>query len=115
MKEIKAFIKERKMDDVVFALSKISGLTGLSVSPCKGFGRGRGTTKGAEMTLFDDRLFDTPGVKLEIMCRDELVEEVIRIIVKHARTGLHSDGKIYVTNLETAVRIRTGEQGEDAV
>ncbi|MCB2181303.1 MAG: P-II family nitrogen regulator [Desulfobulbaceae bacterium] len=115
MKEIKAFIKERKVDDVVFALSKIPELTGLSISSSKGFGRGRGKTRGEKMTVFDDRLFDVPGVKLEVMCQDELVNTVIDTIVKHAHTGLRSDGKIYVTHIETAVRISSGERGEAAV
>ncbi len=115
MKEVKAFIKERKLDDVTLALSKIGGLTGLSASPCKGFGSKHSAVEGSSMNLADDRTFDSPGIKLEIMCKDDLVDEVIETIVKHVGTGLRGDGKIYVTSLETAVRISTGQQGEDAV
>lgn len=115
MKEIKAYLKKRKVDEVVFALSKIPGLSGLSVIESHGFGRGRGGTKGTDMTVFDDRLFDVPGIKLEIICKDELVDEIIAAIVEHAHTGLRSDGKIFVSNIETAVRISTGDRGDDAV
>ncbi len=115
MKEVKAYLKKHKVDAVVFALSKIPGLTGLSVLSSKGFGRGRGKSNGASMTVFDDRLFDAPRSKLEIICADDLVDEVIATIVEHAHTGLRGDGKIYVSNIETAVRISTGERGDDAV
>ncbi len=115
MKEIKAFIKKRKMEPVVFALSKISGLTGISVMDSRGFGRGRGTADTANLSVFDDRLFAHPGVRLEIICHDDLVEEIIATIIKHAHTGLRGDGKIYVSSVETAVRISTGERGDDAV
>jgi len=115
MKEIKAYIKKRKMDEVVFALSKIEGVSGLSVTDSKGFGRGRGATKGTRLNSFDDRLFDTPGIRLEIVCRDALVDEVIATIVEHAHTGLRGDGKIFVSTIETAVRISSGDRGVDAV
>ena len=115
MKEIKAYLKKHKMDEVVLALSKIPGLTGVSVLSVKGFGRGRGQTAGEELSLFDDRLFDVPGIKLEVICRDEIVEQVIETIIRHAHTGLRGDGKIYVSAIDTAVRISTGERGLEAV
>ena len=115
MKEIKAYLKKHKMDAVVFALSKIPELTGLSVVEVKGFGRGRGKTKNAQISAFEERLFDSPSIKLEVVCRDELVEQIISTIVQHAHTGLRSDGKIYVSEVENAVRISTGERGEAAV
>ena len=115
MKEIQAYLKKHKIDEVVLALSKISGLSGLSVISSHGFGRGRGGTKGTDMVVFDDRLFDVPGVKLEIVCKDDLVDKIIETIIEHAHTGLRGDGKIYVKNVETAVRVSTGERGEDAV
>jgi len=115
MKEIKAYLKKHKVDEVVFALSKIPGLSGLSVIASHGFGRGRGGTKGKNLAVFDDGLYDVPGAKLEIICKDELVDEIIATIVEHAHTGLRSDGKIYVSNVETAVRISTGDRGVDAV
>jgi nitrogen regulatory protein PII len=115
MKEVKAYLKKHKVDAVVFALSKITALTGLSVVEVKGFGRGRGKTAGAHMAAFEERLFDAPSIKLEVVCRDDLVEEIVSTIVAHAHTGLRSDGKIYVSHVENAVRISTGERGEDAV
>lgn len=115
MKEVKAFIKKRKMGQVVLALSKISGLTGVSIMDSRGFGRGRGAADIANLNVFDDRLFGQPGVRLEIICHDELAEEVVAAIIKHAHTGLRGDGKIYLSSVETAVRISTGERGEGAV
>ena len=114
MKEIKAYLKKHKVDEVVFALTKIEDLSGLSVIASHGFGRGRGT-KGKGLAVFDDGLYDVPGAKLEVVCKDELVNEIIATIVEHAHTGLRGDGKIFVSNVETAVRISTGDRGEDAV
>jgi len=117
MKEIKAYIKKHKMDNVVLALSKIEGLTGVSVVEVKGFGRGRGGNRkeASSMTVFDDRLFDVPRIKLEIFCHDHLVDEIVATIVEHAHTGLRGDGKIYVTEVMDAVRISTKERGAEAV
>jgi len=109
MKEIKAYIKKHKLDLVIRALRKIEGLSGLSVIDCCGYGIGWKVSK--EQTVSDCR----PGAKLEIICRDELVVEVVKIIEAAAHTGLKGDGKIYVSNIEQAVRISTSERGEGAV
>ena len=112
MKKIEAVVKPFKLDEVREALSDI-GVTGLTVMEVKGFGRQKGHTelyRGAEYVV--DFL---PKVKVEVVVADTLVERAIEAIIKAARTGKIGDGKIFVTNVEQAVRIRTGESGEDAV
>lgn len=109
MKEIKAYIKKHKLDEVNHALRKIEGLTGMSIIESCGFGVGWSGAKGGEQT--DCR----PGIKVEIICRDDLVDEVVAAIEEAARTGLKGDGKIYVADISQAVRISTGERGEGAV
>jgi nitrogen regulatory protein PII len=108
MKEVKAYIAKHKLDVVTRALHKVEGLTGMSVIDCSGYGRG--LVKATEPDLDFH-----PGFRLEVICRDDLVEKVISAIEKAAHTGLKSDGKIYVNNIEQAVRISTGERGEGAV
>lgn len=112
MKLIEAIIKPFKLDEVKEALSEI-GIEGITVSEVKGFGRQKGHTelyRGAEYVV--DFL---PKVKLEIAVADELVAKVIQTIEQTAKTGRIGDGKIFVLQLETAVRIRTGEKGDEAV
>jgi nitrogen regulatory protein P-II 1 len=112
MKKVEAVVKPFKLDEVREALSDI-GVTGLTVMEVKGFGRQKGHTelyRGAEYVV--DFL---PKVKVEVVVADALVERAIEAIIKAARTGKIGDGKIFVTNVEQAVRIRTGESGEDAV
>ncbi len=112
MKKIEAIIKPFKLDEVREALSDI-GVTGLTVTEVKGFGRQKGHTelyRGAEYVV--DFL---PKVKIELVVADTLVESALDAIVKAARTGKIGDGKIFVTNVEQVVRIRTGETGEAAV
>lgn len=112
MKLIEAIIKPFKLDEVKEALSGI-GIEGITVSEVKGFGRQKGHTelyRGAEYVV--DFL---PKVKLEIAVADELVSRVIDTIETTARTGRIGDGKIFVLQLENAVRIRTGEKGDEAV
>jgi nitrogen regulatory protein PII len=109
MKEIKAYMKRHKLDDVIRALRKIEGLTGLSVIESCGYGIGWTSPKS------EGQIDCRPGVKLEIVCRDDLIEEVVATIEKTAHTGLKGDGKIYVSSIEQAVRISTGERGEKAV
>jgi len=112
MKKIEAVIKPFKLDEVREALSEI-GVSGLTVTEVKGFGRQKGHTelyRGAEYVV--DFL---PKVKIEIVVADSGVEGAIDSIVKAARTGKIGDGKIFVTNVEQVVRIRTGETGEEAV
>ena len=112
MKLITAIIKPFKLDEVREALAEI-GVTGLTVTEVKGFGRQKGHTelyRGAEYVV--DFL---PKVKVEAVVKDDQVERSIESIVKAARTGKIGDGKIFVTSIEQVVRIRTGETGEVAV
>jgi len=112
MKKIDAVIKPFKLDEVREALSEI-GVSGLTVTEVKGFGRQKGHTelyRGAEYVV--DFL---PKVKIEIVVADNIVEQAIESIVKAARTGKIGDGKIFVTSVEQVVRIRTGETNESAI
>lgn len=107
-----AVIKPFRLDDVRSALSDI-GIAGLTVYEVKGFGRQKGHTelyRGAEYVV--DYI---PKVKIEVAVDDDLVEQVIDTIIDAARTGKIGDGKIFVTNLENVVRIRTGESGSSAL
>ena len=112
MKLITAIIKPFKLDDVRDALGE-AGITGMTVGEVKGFGRQKGHTelyRGAEYVV--DFL---PKLKLEIAVPDERVERVVEIIRDTAASGRIGDGKIFVTNVEQAIRIRTGEEGADAL
>ena len=112
MKIVSAVIKPFRLDDVRSALSDI-GIAGLTVYEVKGFGRQKGHTelyRGAEYVV--DYI---PKVKIEVAVDDDLVEQVIDTIIDAARTGKIGDGKIFVTNLENVVRIRTGESGSSAL
>ncbi len=112
MKKIEAIIKPFKLDEVKEALQEI-GLQGITVTEAKGFGRQKGHTelyRGAEYVV--DFL---PKVKVEIVLGDELVDKAIEAILASAKTGRIGDGKIFITSVEEAVRIRTGETGSDAV
>lgn len=113
MKEIKAYIKPHKLTSVTLALQEIEGLSGMSISEVKGFGRGRAKTAPDRIT--EDFLNFIPRIKIEIVCRDELVEEVVSTIEQHAHTGIRGDGKIFVSEVDAAVRISTGERGESAI
>lgn len=112
MKMVQAIIKPFKLDDVREALTEI-GVTGMTATEVKGFGRQKGHTelyRGAEYVV--DFL---PKIKLEIVINDEKVETVIEAVLKAAQTGKIGDGKIFVLDVEQAIRIRTGEEGNDAV
>jgi len=112
MRKIEAVVKPFKLDEVREALSEV-GVTGLTVTEVKGFGRQKGHTelyRGAEYVV--DFL---PKVKIEVILADDMVERAIEAIVRAARTGKIGDGKIFVTPVEQVVRIRTGESGEQAV
>lgn len=113
MKLIIAYIKPHKLTEVTLALHKISGLPGASFSEIKGFGRGR--AKDAPDKVQHEMIDYLPRVRLEIACPDDLVDEVVCSIEKNAHTGLRGDGKIYVTGLDQAVRISTGERDESAI
>jgi nitrogen regulatory protein P-II 2 len=112
MKLITAIIKPFKLDDVRNALSDV-GIQGMTVTEVKGFGRQKGHAelyRGAEYVV--DFL---PKVKIELVVTDDQCEQAIEAIVSAARTGKIGDGKIFVTAVEQAVRIRTGEEGADAL
>ncbi|VAX13109.1 Nitrogen regulatory protein P-II [hydrothermal vent metagenome] len=112
MKKIEAIIKPFRLDDVRQALSGM-GITGMTASEVKGFGRQKGHTelyRGAEYVI--DFL---PKVKVEIVVAASMVDQCIEAITNAARTGKIGDGKIFVSDIERIVRIRTGEEGEEAI
>ena len=112
MKKVEAIIKPFKLDEVKDKLNDL-GVKGITVTEVKGFGRQKGHTelyRGAEYVV--DFL---PKVKLEIVIDDARVEEAVNTIIKAAQTGRIGDGKIFVTNIEDTIRIRTGERGEEAI
>lgn len=112
MKKIEAIIKPFKMDDVREALSEI-GITGMTVSEVKGFGRQKGHTelyRGAEYMV--DFL---PKIKIELVIANEDLERCVNAIVETAQTGKIGDGKIFITEVERVIRIRTGEEDQAAI
>ncbi len=112
MKKIEAIIKPFKLDAVKEALNEIN-IEGLTVTEVKGFGRQKGHTelyRGAEYTV--DFL---PKIKIEIVTAEEMAQKVVEVIAEAARTGKIGDGKIFVSTVDEAVRIRTGETGKDAL
>ena len=112
MKKIEAIIKPFKMEDVKEALAEI-GVEGMTVSEVKGFGRQKGHTeiyRGSEYTV--DFL---PKVKREIVLTDELASRAVNVITQAAKTGKIGDGKVFVSDVEQAIRIRTDERGAEAV
>jgi nitrogen regulatory protein P-II 1 len=112
MKKVEAIIKPFKLDEVKEALQE-AGLHGITVTEAKGFGRQKGHTelyRGAEYVV--DFL---PKVKIELVLTDESVERAVEAIRRAAQTGRIGDGKIFISNIEGAIRIRTGETGPDAV
>ncbi|MEM7570708.1 MAG: P-II family nitrogen regulator [Pseudomonadota bacterium] len=112
MKKIEAIIKPFKLDEVKEALHDV-GITGITVLEAKGFGRQKGHTelyRGAEYVV--DFL---PKVKIEVIVPDSILESALEAISRAARTGRIGDGKIFVTPVDQAIRIRTGEQGDDAI
>jgi nitrogen regulatory protein P-II 1 len=112
MKKVETIIKPFKLEDIKEGLSSL-GIQGMTVSEVKGFGRQKGHSeiyRGAEYTVDF-----VPKVKVEIVVEDDMVEKAIDVILSHAKTGQIGDGKIFVLPVEEAVRIRTGEQGKDAI
>ena len=112
MKKIEAIIKPFKLEEVKEALAGV-GAQGLTVSEVKGFGRQKGHTeiyRGSEYTV--DFL---PKIKIEVVLADALIQQAVEAIVRAARTGKIGDGKVFVSNIETAIRIRTEESGDEAI
>jgi nitrogen regulatory protein P-II 1 len=112
MKQVTAIVKPFKLDDVKAAL-EVLGIQGLTVAEVQGFGRQKGHTevyRGAEYTV--DLV---PKVRIDVLVDDGDADKVVDSIVEAARTGKIGDGKVWVTNVDTLVRVRTGERGADAV
>ena len=112
MKKIEAIVKPFKLEDVKEALSNL-GIEGMTMTEVKGFGRQKGHTeiyRGSEYTV--DFL---PKIKIEVVLADSQVNEAVEAIVKAAKTGKIGDGKVFITTIENAIRIRTSETGEQAV
>jgi nitrogen regulatory protein P-II 1 len=112
MKKIEAVIKPFKLEDVKDALLDI-GVTGMTVTDVKGHGRQQGHSelyRGAEYVV--DFL---PKIKIEVVVNDDVVEEAVKVLVEAARTGKIGDGKVFISDLENIVRIRTGEEGSEAM
>ncbi len=112
MKRIECIIRPMKLDEVKIALGEI-GVTGMTIMDVRGTGRQGGhreSYRGAEYTI------DLPTkVKIEMIVRDEDVDEIVETILEHARTGEHGDGKIFILPMEEAVRIRTDERGDEVL
>ena len=112
MKKVEAIVKPFKLDEVKDRLNEI-GIQGITVTEVKGFGRQKGHTelyRGAEYIV--DFL---PKIKIEVVINDSRLEDVVNTIIKAAQTGRIGDGKIFVTNIEETIRVRTGERGEKAI
>ncbi len=112
MKEIKAIIRPSKLLDVTEELTGIKGLPGVTISEIKGFGKGR--ARNAKDKVMYEMVEFIPRIKLEVVVDDEMVDDVVNVIQKYAHTGNTGDGKIFVTNIEKIVNIRTHERGSGA-
>ncbi|MDH5542635.1 MAG: P-II family nitrogen regulator [Nitrospinota bacterium] len=112
MKKIEAIVKPFKLGEVKEKLIEI-GVQGMTVTEVKGFGRQKGHTELYRGTEYNIDFL--PKVKLEIVIPDELAEKVIEVVIDGARTGQIGDGKIFISNIEEIVRIRTGERGKEAI
>ncbi len=112
MKKVEAIVRHFKLEDVKNALTE-HGVHGMTVTEVRGFGRQKGHTetyRGTEYTVDF-----VPKVKVEVVCADDSLQDVINTVLKAAQTGQIGDGKIFVTDLADSIRIRTGETGEDAL
>ncbi len=113
MKEVKAIIQPFKLSSVTRALQEIPGFPGMTVSDCRGFGKEKG--KEGPHRVIEDLIDYIPKVRIEIILKDEWVDLVVEIIAKAAHTGNPGDGKVFVYDIERAVRIKTFEHGEEAL
>ena len=112
MKKVEAIVRHFKLEDVKNALTG-QGIHGMTVSEVRGFGRQKGHTEIYRGTEY--AIDFVPKVKIEVICTDENLKTVVDSILETAQTGQIGDGKIFVTNLEESIRIRTGERGEEAL
>lgn len=113
MKEIKAIIQQFKLSSVTRALQEIPGFPGMTVSDCRGFGKEKG--KEGPHRVVEDLIDYIPKVRIEIMIKDSMADVVVDTIAKAAHTGNPGDGKVFVYDIEKAVRIKTFEYGEEAI
>ncbi len=113
MKEIKAIIRQFKLDNVITELHKIEALPGITISEIKGFGKSKG--KDAETTISEGLHQLVPKIKIEIVVHNDLVDQIVNTIQRTAHTGNPGDGKIIVTEVSNVVKIRTNERGEGAI
>ncbi len=113
MKKIEAIIKLFKLDDVVAGLSEAGIVCGMTVTEVRGFGRQKGFIEVYRGKEYEVRFL--PKLKIEIVLTDELVEKAVDVILNKAKTGEVGDGKIFISDLEDAIRIRTGQRGEEAL
>lgn len=112
MKKIEAIVRHFKLEDIKNALNEC-GVSGMTVTEVKGFGRQKGHT---EMYRGTEYAIDfVPKVKIEVVCDDESLEKLVNEIIENGQTGQIGDGKIFVVDLQDAIRIRTGEKGTDAI
>ncbi|MBI5196683.1 MAG: P-II family nitrogen regulator [Nitrospirae bacterium] len=112
MKKIEAIIKPFKLDEIKMALNEL-GVQGMTVTEVKGFGRQKGHVEFYRGAEYDINF--VPKVKIEMVVPDKIAEQAISVIQAHAKTGDIGDGKIFVSNIDEVIRIRTGEKGEAAV
>lgn len=112
MKKVEAIVRHFKLEDVKNALTE-QGIDGMTVSEVRGFGRQKGHTEIYRGTEY--AIDFVPKVKIEVVCTEDSLQLVVDTILQTAQTGQIGDGKIFITNLEDAIRIRTGERGEDAL
>lgn len=115
MKEIKAFIQPFMLSKVTKALQQIPEFPGMSISEEKGFGRGKSKTKDESRQIAEELVEFTHKVRILIVAMDDMVDEIVALIEENAHTGNKGDGKIFVLDVEKAVRIRTGERDQDAI
>jgi nitrogen regulatory protein P-II 1 len=113
MKEIKAIIRPSKLLEVTEELHAIEGLPGVTISEIKGFGKG--SARNAQDKIVYEMVEFMPRIQLEVVVNDEMVDEVVNVIQKHAHTGNTGDGKIFVSTVDEIVKIRTNERGRDAI
>lgn len=112
MKKVEAIVRHFKLEEIKNALTE-AGVNGMTVTEVRGYGRQKGHTEVYRGTEYNVDF--VPKVKVEIVCKDDSVQTVVDTILRAGQTGQIGDGKIFITNLENAIRIRTGEQGEEAL
>lgn len=113
MKEVRAYIRPHKLAEVAFELRQLDELPGISYTEVNGFGRHK--AENASQKIVHGMVHFAPYIKIEIICQDEIADKIVRVIQRYAHEGLKGDGKIVISNIEQAVRISTGEKGEDAL